>query len=187
MKPSTLLLSLLLIPGILLSQINTKDSLHLQNPVKNELKLNMLELLIMPAIGITYEHYLNPSSSYGVYGFINFNINEGYRYEKFEIAPFYRIYFQNRDKLDNKGLYTEVFSGLNVGETDFFDYDYDTNRYGDLYTQEYVGISLGVTLGYKFVNHNNYAFEIFAGAGRFLNEQEIDAYPRIGLSIGKRF
>ena len=187
MKPINLFLSLFFISSLLLAQDITNDSPATETDKKNELKLNMLELLVIPAIGITFEHFINPTSSYGVYGFVNFGLDEGYRYEKFEIAPYYRIYFQRQDKLDNKGLFTEVFSGVSAGETEFYDYNFQTNNFGNLYHQKYVGISLGVTLGYKFVNHSNYAFEIFAGAGRFLNNQEIQAYPRIGLSIGKRF
>jgi hypothetical protein len=187
MKLNNLFYSLVFISGALFAQEDNSETISLQTLEKNELKLNMFELLIMPAIGITYERYINPTSSFGAYGFVNFGIDEGYRYEKFEFAPFYRIYFQHRDKLDNKGLYTEVFTGISAGETDFFDYDSDTRNYGTLYTQEYLGIALGVTLGYKFINQSNYVFELFAGAGRFLNEQEISAYPRVGLSIGKRF
>ena len=71
---------------------------------KNELKLNMLELLVMPAIGITYERFINDHSSYGIYGFVNFDTDTGYRYEKFELAPFYRIYLQSK-----KMLLTKVF------------------------------------------------------------------------------
>jgi hypothetical protein len=37
MKRSTVLLSLLIIPGILLSQYKAQDSLHPQDPIKNEL------------------------------------------------------------------------------------------------------------------------------------------------------
>lgn len=187
MKLNNLFFGLVFISGALFAQEDNNETISLQIFEKRELKLNMLELLVMPAIGITYERYINPTSSYGAYGFVNFGIDEGYRYEKFEFAPFYRIYFQHQNKLDNKGLYTEVFTGVSTGETDFFDYDSDTRNYGTLYTQEYIGIALGVTLGYKFINQSNYVFELFAGAGRFLNKQEVQAYPRVGLSIGKRF
>ena len=155
---------------------------------KNELKLNMLELLVMPAIGITYERFINDHSSYGIYGFVSFDTDTGYRYEKFELAPFYRIYLQSKKNASNKGFYAELFAGINGGEAEFYDY-YDRPIFdrGSLISQEYIGVSLGLDLGYKFVNYNNYSVEVFAGAGRFLNEQYIDAYPRVGVSIGKRF
>ncbi len=148
----------------------------------------MLELLIMPAVGVTYERFLNEHSSFGLYGFINFGLDEDYRYEKIELAPFYRIYFENKEKANNKGFFTELFSGINLGETEFYDCD-DYNCRGNepLIIQEYLGVSLGLSVGYKFLNYNQYSFEFFAGAGRYLNEQKIRAYPRIGFSIGKRF
>lgn len=155
---------------------------------QNELKINLLEILVLPAIGITYERFINPHASFGAYGYINFGVDNEYRSEKFELAPFYRIYFNSKKTASNKGLYTEVFTGFAIGETTFIDYQ-ESDFYGQEYTilQEYFGVSLGVDLGYKFVNYNNYSFEIFAGAGRYINEQHIRAYPRIGLSIGKRF
>ena len=112
MKLNNLFYSLVFISGALFAQEDKSETILLQTLEKNELKLNMFELLVMPAIGITYERYINPTSSFGAYGFFNFGIDEGYRYEKFEFAPFYRIYFQRRDKLDNKGLYTEVFTSV---------------------------------------------------------------------------
>ena len=189
MKIRSLLLYLVFLPGFLLAQETPSETPLEETPkFNNEIKLNMLELLIMPALGVNFEHFLNSSSSFGVYGFVNFGWDEGYRYEKIEVAPYYRIYFQRQNKLDNKGLFTEVFAGLNLGETEYFEYTDEFNyQMGNLYLEEYFGIALGVAVGYKFINFNNYSFEVFAGAGRFLNNQRIQAYPRVGLSIGKRF
>lgn len=188
MKKFTYLLVLILSFGILNAQENTDNDTAVPNKsFKHELKLNMLELIVMPAIGITYEHYLNPYSSAGVYAFANFGIDEELRHEKAELAPFYRIYFQRQKNASNQGLFTEIFGGINYGETEFYDYDRSYYNSGKLLVQEYVGVAVGVTLGYKFVNYNNYTFDLFGGAGRYLNDQEVKAYPRIGLSIGKRF
>lgn len=178
----------LLIPFLAASQENEYKEIVADDAPQNELKINLLEILIMPAIGITYERFINQHSSFGAYGFINFDLDEEYRYEKFELAPFYRIYLNSKKTAANKGLYTEIFTGFNIGETFYFDYqDSDYYGEGDYIFQEYFGISLGVDLGYKFVNYNNFSFEVFAGAGRYLNEQYIRAYPRVGLSVGKRF
>jgi hypothetical protein len=167
-----------------------KDSLSMEK--KQEIKINLLELLVMPAIGITYEKYLNPASSYGVYGFANFGIDQGYRYEKVELAGFYRLYFQIKRKHKNRGLFTEVFTGLNFGEVEFYNYEIEPypsyiTDYESKTIQEYFGLSMGVSVGYKFINFNNFIFEIFGGAGRYLNNQYINSYPRVGFSVGKRF
>jgi hypothetical protein len=154
---------------------------------KHELKLNALDILSLPALGITYEHYLNPYSSYGLYGFVNFNSTGSYRDEILEIAPFYRIYFQKEKNQQNRGVFTDFFMGLNYGEVEYYSYSDFGYYYDTLYLQQYLGVALGTSVGYKFVNFNNYSFEISVGAGRYLNKIEVKAYPRLQLSIGKRF
>ena len=191
MKRSSILFFLFFIPSIILAQQTSEEEKEPEAKVeKSELKLNMLEIIVNPAIGITYERFLNPYSSYGAYAYVNFKPNNGYRSEQFEIAPFYRIYFQRQEKKLNQGLFTEIFLGINKGETEYYqneDYEYNYYDSPDLLLQEYLGVALGVTIGYKFMNFNDYSFEIFGGAGRFLNDQEVLAYPRLGISIGKRF
>jgi hypothetical protein len=110
----------LLIPFLAVSQENEYKEIVADNAPQNELKINLLEILIMPAIGITYERFINQHSSFGAYGFISFDIDEEYLYEKFELAPFYRIYLNSKKTAANKGLYTEIFTGFNIGETFYF-------------------------------------------------------------------
>ena len=84
------LLLFLILPGILFSQVDPEViAPPSSSDLKQEIKINILDLLIVPAIGITYERYINPYSSYGIYGFVNFNhYDDDYRYEKIELAPF---------------------------------------------------------------------------------------------------
>ena len=95
----------LLIPFLAVSQENEYKEIVEDNAPQNELKINLLEILIMPAISITYERFINQHSGFGAYGFINFDLDEEYRYEKFELAPFYRIYLNSKKTAANKGLY----------------------------------------------------------------------------------
>ena len=110
----------LLIPFLAVSQENEYKEIVADNAPQNELKINLLEILIMPAIGLNYERFINQHSGFGAYGFINFDLDEEYRYEKFELAPFYRIYLNSKKTAANKGLYTEIFTGFNIGETFYF-------------------------------------------------------------------
>jgi hypothetical protein len=174
MNKISCLLLLLILPGILFSQVDPEViAPHSSSDLKQEIKVNILDLLIVPAIGITYERYINQPN--------------GYRNEKIELAPFYRIYFQKKKKESNKGLFTELFSGINLGKVEYYWYQDDIYEPASLYSQEYLGIAMGATLGYKFDNFNNFTFEISLGAGRYLNKQEVEAYPRVNFSIGKRF
>ena len=81
-----------------------EETEHQEQLSENELKINMFEILVMPAVGITYERFITNNSSWGAYGFVNFNSDEIYRSEKFELAPFYRIYFQKRKPSTIRGF-----------------------------------------------------------------------------------
>lgn len=165
-------------------------------PKKNELKINAFELLVAPAIGINYERSINKHSSYGVYGFINFQSGM-YRYENFEIAPFYRQYFNDNSKINGSGFFSELFAAIT--SIHFYEYDdndsyyyhsyYVNTNYLNGYTESNVAaFSMGFLIGYKWINLGNFIFEIHFGAGRYLiNKPADNSYPRLGFMIGKRF
>ncbi|MGB2554789.1 MAG: hypothetical protein ACPIAB_04095, partial [Flavobacteriaceae bacterium] len=70
---------LLLLIGLITSQA--------QELADKEYRLNVLELVSGPALGLSYEKFWSSQSSYGVYTFINLNDNS-IRDENFEIAPY---------------------------------------------------------------------------------------------------
>ena len=154
-----------------------------------ELKLNAFELLVSPAIGIHTEKYLNQFSSVGAYLYFNFNRDDSsFRYETFEISPFYRQYFGNRKKNTGAGFFTEIFASfLNVQEYDYRYYDYYVYPGYDIERSTQGTAAMGITIGHKWINPGNFTFEIHAGAGRYLSDTYYDAYPRIGFLLGKRF
>ena len=162
-------------------------------PKKNELKINAFDLLVNPAIGINYERSINKHSSYGVYGFINFQNNSYnmYRYENFEIAPFYRQYFGDNTKINGSGYFTEFFAAIT--SVDFYEGFYYDSYYGEKkylieYTESNIAaFAMGILIGYKWINLGNFTFEMHLGAGRYLSNTPADnAYPRLGFMIGKR-
>ena len=66
-------------------------------------------------------------------------------------------------------------------------YDYRPDEGGiDFQTEDDVfGAGLGLALGWKYLTPNNWVGEIFVGGGRdFVNDS---SYPRVGISLGKRF
>lgn len=163
------------------------DTISIKN---NEIKINAFEILISPAIGITYERIINKHSSFGVYGFINFSKDDfPYRYEKFELAPFYRQYFGNKQKNYGNGFFTEIFTAVtSVDEADDYfliDIYSSPNR---IQSTNNISFAMGLSIGYKWVNSGDFVFEIFTGAGRYLiSSISNSAYPRIGFMLGKRF
>ncbi len=52
-------------------------------------------------------------------------------------------------------------------------------------TETNMGAGLGIAIGWKYLSRNNWIGEIYLGGGRdFIND---GGYPRLGISIGKRF
>ncbi|MGB0255135.1 MAG: hypothetical protein ACPF95_03070 [Flavobacteriaceae bacterium] len=153
---------------------------------KNEIRLNALDLIVHPAIGLSYERLVNQTNGYGVSVFANFG-DDDTTYQNFNVIPYYRFYFLNRKDYGASGLFVEVFSSFS--SVNFYDYWYGN---GNKDKNEFQ-FSMGVGLGKKWVNRNGFTFEAFAGVGRYFIDRDTDNYShpeahgRIGLSIGKRF
>ncbi len=149
---------------------------------KNEIRLNALDLIMHPALSLSYERILNESNGYGVSLFANFGDHDA-TYQNFSITPYYRFYFLNRKDYGASGLFVEAFSS-------FSSVDFDEKQNSN--SNEFQ-IYMGVGLGKKWVNRNGFSFETFVGVGRYFinrdtdNYSHPDAHGRFGLSIGKRF
>ncbi len=163
----------------------TKDSIQ----TKHEIRLDIYQLIVLPGIELSYEHFIDDVSSWGVSTFFNFDrsYSEGYRFESFEISPYYRLYFRAK-KDDNSGFFVQPFLSLTEGVYDLYNNTYDNYREADFF-----GVAGGALIGRKWINRKNYSFEIHAGVGRFFifeennAYQEGTAYPRNNFAIGKRF
>ena len=162
-----------------------KDSVQ----AKHEVRLDIFQLIVLPGIELSYEHYIDDVSSWGVSTFFNFDrsYSEGYRFESFEISPYYRLYFRAK-KNHNSGFFVQPFLSITEGVYDLYSENYDYYEEADFF-----GLAGGALIGRKWVNRKNYSFEIHAGVGRFFvfeegnTFQEGTAYPRINFAIGKRF
>lgn len=102
-----------------------------------------------------------------------------------------RLYLGN-DK-PATGFYIEGNTGLVLqkainyyDETYYYSgYNYSSSAYGT--SKTYSGLGIGVAAGYKFITKNDWVGEFSLGVGRVFGNRVIDAYPRVGISIGKRF
>ena len=179
-------------------------SVQAQEFDQNELRLNLLDMLSRGTLNASYERFLTPQTSLGVTTMVA--LNDDYT-EKFEFAPSFRIYF-NDDLLElRKSVFVEVFTAFVVADSGYYDYNYVECDYPTQSIQasaEPQGLSiapcgyysepspeaafaLGMMLGKKWVNQSNFSFELGLGFGRYLTQTYNEAYPRINLSIGKRF
>ena len=151
---------------------------------KHEIRINALGLIAGPTIEINYERILNPSSGFGVGMLIDLSDND-FTTQNFAITPYYRFYFLGREDYGAKGTFVEIFSAFASAEN--YEDNYNDNGYFYRETNEFQ-ISLGASLGRKWVNQKGYSFEIFIGGGRYLIQTSgYEAHLRLGFSVGKRF
>lgn len=134
----------------------------------SELKLNIASLFVKyPEIG--YQYLINDEGAIGID--VAFPIAEE-RFLDFEysITPFFRMY-PNGNK---SGTFYELAFMM-----------YGKKAEGKTYS----GIGPSLAIGWKNITQTGFTFEVIAGGGRnFSNEEKIlEFFPRLGISVGKRF
>lgn len=179
-------------------------SVRAQEFDQNELRLNLLDMLSRGTLNASYERFLTPQTSLGVTTMVA--LNDDYT-EKFEFAPSFRMYFNDDLLVLRKSVFVEVFTAFVVADSGYYDYNYvecdylaqsvqaSTDPQGlsiapcGYYSEPSpeAAFALGMMLGKKWVNQSNFTFEFGLGFGRYLTQTYNEAYPRINLSIGKRF
>ena len=215
MKKLTLLF--LLIPFISLSQEEVQKVEVIKSDVQiselfdelgqNELKLDLIDILSVPAFDITYERIKDPYSSFGASLYLNAGDNDSASRnwtDKLSLTPFYRFYFFNKKDYGGAGFFAEIFTKFSFGKHDVEYYnlrvDYGTD-YIRTEEENFFDIAPGASIGQKWINKKGWTFEISAGVGRFLlnkdkndssTGQEVssvrpEALLRGGFSIGRRF
>ena len=137
---------------------------------ENELRVNALSFLTVSDINIFYERILYRSSSFGLSMFINGGDDVGdITDRKFAINPYYRFYFYNSKEYGARGFFVEGFSSFASLES------------------ESLQVSLGMSIGQKWVNTNGFSFELFLGLSRYITGSDNELYVPVGIAIGKRF
>ena len=137
---------------------------------ENELRVNALSFLTVSDINIFYEKILNRSSSFGLSMFINGGDDVGdITDRKFAINPYYRFYFFNSKEYGARGFFVEGFSSFASLES------------------ESLQVSLGMSIGQKWVNTHGFSFELFLGLSRYITDSDNELYVPAGVAIGKRF
>lgn len=151
---------------------------------KQEVKVDLLDILALRSLDVSYERILNDEASFGLSVFVNFESESNdFRYnEDFQIVPYFR---QNFSKVGSFDFFGEVFGSLNFGDT-------DEKKVNDVVTKKsenYTDFALGLGAGLKHVSTNGYIFEVHAGVGRNLFDADTSpsVVPRFGINIGKQF
>lgn len=157
-----------------------------ENEIKrNELKINMSNLIGFKWFDVTYERILNEESSIGVGTLFSLdNESEGLdEYRTFSITPYYRQFFSGKYA---EGFFVEAFTMIHSGK----DYSYYSNSgpYDTLVDEKYTDLAVGISVGGKWVTKRGFVAEVYAGIGRdLLDQSDMEVVGRGGVSIGYRF
>lgn len=148
---------------------------------QQEIKLDIFDALVLKTVEVSYEKYIDETSSFGISALINFEKNSAdFKYnEKRALTPFFRHYFTSDS---NWNFFGEGFFSLNFGEKEIAMLG-SPNVY-----QDYTDGALGVAVGLKYVSEGGFTVDVYGGAGRNLfSENSPIVVPRTGVNIGWRF
>ncbi|MDQ8006427.1 MAG: hypothetical protein REI64_16610 [Pedobacter sp.] len=154
---------------------------------KNEIKINLFSsVFALPELN--YERLLEDNMSVGLA--LGFGIGNEDDFSEYRLLaiPHYRVYF---GKKNCSGFFIEGNAALANVREERYGYYYDTNygyvTVGNGNTTKF-NFGLGAAVGAKFLTRNGFVGEVYGGVGRFLGgNRSIEAYPRVGITIGKRF
>ena len=152
---------------------------------RNEIQVNLGSTILFLYPEISYERILTEDTSIGVS--IGFGGTE-YFSQNFNFTPFFRWFLSgNRESasIPGAGFFIEANSSFysRNGVSSRFDRDENTVYLDNV--QNAFAAGIGLAIGWKHVTQNNWVGEFMLGGGRNLVDN--GAYPRIGISIGRRF
>lgn len=142
----------------------------------NEFKVNILYTAIgMPEL--SYERLISDNSSVGAS--VAFSLDKKEDMDlRLSFTPYYRMFFGQKKAA---GFFIEANS-IVVNYVDTIYYNGSTNTY-----ETKTGFGLGAAAGAKFLTKNNLIGEVYGGVGRVFGDNSLGAYPRFGITLGKRF
>ena len=152
------------------------SSLAFSQSENNEFKVNILYTAIgMPEL--SYERLISDTSSVGAS--VAFSLDKKEDMDlRFSFTPYYRMFFGQKKAA---GFFIEANSII-VKYVDTIYYNESTNTY-----ETKTGFGLGAAAGAKFLTKNNLIGEVYGGVGRVFGDNSLGAYPRFGITLGKRF
>ncbi len=146
---------------------------------KNEIRVNLLGTILGQA-EVNYERFIENNFGLGLVTSISLLDEFDSNYHSLFLV-YGRLYFGNTKPCT--GFYIEGNTGLTLHES--INYNTNTQTYSP--NGFYGGLGLGVAAGYKFLTKNNWVGELSLGIGRIYFNNTDGAYPRVGITIGKRF
>ena len=156
---------------------------------KNEIRLNLFQSVLgLPEIN--YERIIDENFGLGFAAAVSLEDVQDSNLRSLFLV-YGRLYLGNNKPAT--GFYIEGNTGLVLQKATNYYSNYNNNNNYNPYTSSsadsktYSGLGIGVAAGYKFITKNDWVGEFSLGVGRVFGNRVIDAYPRVGITIGKRF
>lgn len=156
---------------------------------KNEVKLNLPVTIFGSFPEVSYERII--SEDFTVGASVGFSLKEESSYAEidFMAIPYARWFFGGNSEAMQKyaaGFFIEASAAIISGQNNVYYAEVPGGSKMQKYGDDYTGIGLGVAIGWKYVTRNSWVGEILLGVGKNFSDSN-ESYPRIGISIGKRF
>ncbi|SFH45546.1 DUF3575 domain-containing protein [Pedobacter insulae] len=152
----------------------------------NEIKFNLLYAILgMPEV--SYERILADNMGVGASLFIGVDDKVDY---KFGLTPHFRVYFGSQKA---NGFFIEANATvLTTNSYDYYaeSYQSQSGMRIDQVEKNSTNFGMGASVGRKFLTRNGFSGEAFLGVGRLFGNRTpyvTEAYPRLGITLGKRF
>lgn len=187
MKKITLFVILFFISIPIFSQQRENDD----SLMRDELKINMSNLIGFKFFDVGYERVLNEESTFGVNLLFNLDKNSDAtsldEYRTFSITPYYRHFFSNKYA---EGFFVEAFTMIHTAKD--YQYDYFDSTTDPLFginnSDKYTDFAVGISAGGKWVSRRGFVAEVYLGLGRdLLGNNDDEIVGRGGVAIGYRF
>ena len=148
---------------------------------KHEVRLGAVKLLSGGIVEGAYEYIFDENQGFGAYALISLDASSNW-FENYSLSPYYRMYFQTNEDYGAKGFFVEGFTSFFSSDNDVFDLNTEETN-----TEDVFDISIGISLGKKWINTTGFVFEIKGGVGRNLLGNAEDALIKADFYIGYRF
>ena len=196
MKKICLLFALFTFSIMAAQDMQQEDTLYRRDTAKNELSLNIFNILVFGAIDGGYERILNDHSSISLEVFSKkINKNEGEDFDlskayskEFSLNTKFKYFFQEQNTA--WGFYAAGFAmysdGINDKDVEVLDQEGKTvTREIEI---EYIDVAIGVGIGGKFVAKNGFLIDLYFGLGRnMFNRDSPDLVVVPNINLGYRF
>jgi len=148
---------------------------------RHEIRLDALEVLVTPAVEVSYEYSFSDGISAGVSTFFRVDQPED-DFKNFALTPYVRQYFFNNMDFGQKGFYIEAFGQYTSGKK-------EAEVVNDIKSiNDYDDFGLGFGGGLKWLASSGFSVDLGAGVGRnFGGDTSTDFFLRWGIHLGYRF